>query len=59
MRGNLTPQLKRILMQAGCTFQRQGKGDHEPLCYLSVIPSKLRTRFAGCSTTGATPGPRS
>jgi predicted RNA binding protein YcfA (HicA-like mRNA interferase family) len=29
MGGNLTPQLKRILMQAGCTFQRQGKGDHE------------------------------
>ena len=25
----LTPRLKRILLDAGCQFERQGKGDHE------------------------------
>jgi len=24
-----TPELKRLLAEAGCTFFRQGKGDHE------------------------------
>jgi predicted RNA binding protein YcfA (HicA-like mRNA interferase family) len=26
---NFTPRLKRILLDAGCHFERQGKGDHE------------------------------
>lgn len=29
MGGNLTPQLKRVLGDARCHFERQGKGDHE------------------------------
>ena len=24
-----TPQLKRLLLESGCRFERQGKGDHE------------------------------
>lgn len=24
-----TPRLKRLLRDAGCSFERQGKGDHE------------------------------
>jgi hypothetical protein len=26
---SLTPELKKILLDAGCSFERQGKGDHE------------------------------
>ena len=26
---NFTPRLKRRLLDAGCRFERQGKGDHE------------------------------
>jgi predicted RNA binding protein YcfA (HicA-like mRNA interferase family) len=26
---NFTPRLKRILLDAGCRFEPQGKGDHE------------------------------
>jgi predicted RNA binding protein YcfA (HicA-like mRNA interferase family) len=26
---NFAPRLKRILLDAGCRFERQGKGDHE------------------------------
>ncbi len=26
---SLTPKLKQILQTAGCSFERQGKGDHE------------------------------
>ncbi|MEH2163296.1 MAG: type II toxin-antitoxin system HicA family toxin [Nostoc sp.] len=26
---SLTPELKKILSEAGCYFERQGKGDHE------------------------------
>ncbi|MEA3386445.1 MAG: type II toxin-antitoxin system HicA family toxin [Thermodesulfobacteriota bacterium] len=26
---SFTPKLKRLLQDAGCTFERQGKGDHE------------------------------
>lgn len=26
---SFTPQLKEILTEAGCNFERQGKGDHE------------------------------
>ena len=26
---SFTPQLKKLLMESGCYFERQGKGDHE------------------------------
>jgi hypothetical protein len=29
MATSLTPKLKKILLNAGCFFERQGKGDHE------------------------------
>jgi hypothetical protein len=29
MASSLTPELKKILVAAGCYFERQGKGDHE------------------------------
>ncbi|WP_287127620.1 type II toxin-antitoxin system HicA family toxin [Candidatus Cyanaurora vandensis] len=29
MSGSFTPQLKKLLVAAGCYFERQGKGDHE------------------------------
>lgn len=29
MGASFTPELKKILSDAGCYFERQGKGDHE------------------------------
>lgn len=29
MGGNFTPELKRLLQEAGCYFVRPGKGDHD------------------------------
>jgi hypothetical protein len=29
MQSSFTPELKRLLSAHGCTFERQGKGDHE------------------------------
>jgi hypothetical protein len=29
MAASLTPALKKLLLEAGCSFERQGKGDHE------------------------------
>ena len=29
MSKSLTPRLKKLLIKAGCYFERQGKGDHE------------------------------
>lgn len=29
MGGNYTPDLKRLLLDAGCRFDRTGKGDHD------------------------------
>lgn len=29
MGASFTPDLKKILSEAGCYFERQGKGDHE------------------------------
>ena len=26
---SFTPQLKKLLLEAGCNFERHGKGDHE------------------------------
>ncbi|AUS99296.1 MULTISPECIES: type II toxin-antitoxin system HicA family toxin [unclassified Nostoc] len=29
MGASFTPELKKVLLKAGCYFERQGKGDHE------------------------------
>jgi hypothetical protein len=29
MSSSFTPQLKRLLLDQGCQFERRGKGDHE------------------------------
>ena len=29
MGGDFSPELKRLLVERGCRFERQGKGDHE------------------------------
>lgn len=29
MSSSFTPQLKKFLLEAGCSFERQGKGDHQ------------------------------
>jgi hypothetical protein len=29
MASSFTPQLKKLLLEAGCFFERQGKGDHQ------------------------------
>ena len=29
MGGNFAPELKRLLAEAGCRFERPGKGDHD------------------------------
>ncbi|MEH2077069.1 MAG: type II toxin-antitoxin system HicA family toxin [Nostoc sp.] len=46
---SLTPELKKILSEAGCYFERQGKGDHEiwysPIterCF--VLDSSIKSR---------------
>nr|WP_244263172.1 type II toxin-antitoxin system HicA family toxin [Thioalkalivibrio thiocyanoxidans] len=35
---NFTPELKKILQSHGCSFKRQGKGDHE--LWFSPISAK-------------------
>jgi len=35
-----SPQLKRLLKEAGCTFHRQGKGDHE-IYGIAPLPSGI------------------
>jgi len=44
-----TKELKRYLRDAGCSFERQGKGDHEiwfsPLTKIRfVVDSKIKSR---------------
>jgi len=29
MGGNFAPELKRLLSESGCRFERHGKGDHD------------------------------
>jgi len=46
---NFTPELEKILNQAGCYFIRQGKGDHEiwysPITKRHfVVDSKIKSR---------------
>jgi hypothetical protein len=38
MADNFTPRVNAILIENGCTFVRQGKGDHE--IWQSPIPSR-------------------
>jgi hypothetical protein len=44
-----TRELKKVLKKAGCSFQRQGKGDHEiwysPISHLSFpVDSDIKSR---------------
>ncbi|MCX7140766.1 MAG: type II toxin-antitoxin system HicA family toxin [Proteobacteria bacterium] len=46
---SFTPQLKRLLLAAGCEFVRHGKGDHElwrsPITRTHfVVDSKIKSR---------------
>ena len=49
MADDLTPAVKRLLREAGCRFERQGKGDHEtwysPLTNRRfVVDAKIKSR---------------
>mgnify|MGYP006273282221 CR=1 FL=1 len=49
MADNLTPALKRLLTDAGCQFERHGKGDHDiwysPLTERRfVVDARIRSR---------------
>ncbi len=67
MGGSLTPELKRLLAAAGCTFERPGKGDHE-IWYSPITkrrfpvdheilsrPSSTMQREEGTNRTSARP----
>ncbi len=46
---SFTPELKRLLLRAGCSFVRNGKGDHEiwfsPMMQVNfVVDSKIKSR---------------
>jgi hypothetical protein len=46
---SFTPELKRLLLRAGCSFVRSGKGDHEiwfsPMMQVNfVVDSKIKSR---------------
>lgn len=46
---SFTPEIKRLLIVAGCSFIRPGKGDHEiwrsPITELNfVVDSKIKSR---------------
>lgn len=45
-----TSELKKLLRRHGCTFERQGKGDHEiwysPITDIRfVVDSKIKSRY--------------
>ena len=49
MGGSFTPDLKRILLDAGCRFVRPGKGDHEIWFYPHTnihfpVDAKIKSR---------------
>ena len=49
MAENYTPAVKRLLREAGCRFERQGRGDHEiwysPLTRRRfMVDSKIKSR---------------
>jgi hypothetical protein len=35
-----TPELKRLLREAGCYFERQGRGDYE-ICYSPITDRRF------------------
>jgi len=39
MGGNFAPELKRLLSESGCRFERHGKGDHD--IWVSLWPLRL------------------
>lgn len=46
---SFTPEVKKILIEAECSFKRQGKGDHEiwysPITNINfVVDSKIKSR---------------
>ncbi len=46
---SFTPKLKQLLREAGCSFERQGKGDHEiwfsPITGIKfVIDNSIKSR---------------
>ncbi|WP_022950208.1 type II toxin-antitoxin system HicA family toxin [Methylohalobius crimeensis] len=46
---DFTPRLKKILLEAGCRFVRQGRGDHEiwhsPITKIHfVVDGKIKSR---------------
>ena len=46
---SFTPELKRLLLAAGCVFERAGKGDHEiwrsPIMQVHfVVDGKIKSR---------------
>jgi hypothetical protein len=50
MAASLTAALKKLLVEAGCTFERQGKGDHEvwysPMTDRRfVVDSSIKSRY--------------
>jgi hypothetical protein len=48
MAENWTPRVKRILLDAGCGFVRQGRGDHEiwhsPRTGRFMVDNSIKTR---------------
>ncbi len=50
MGSSFTPRLKAVLREQGCTFERQGKGDHEiwysPISNRRfVVDGEIKSRF--------------
>lgn len=46
---SFTPEVKKLLIEAGCYFKRQGKGDHEiwysPITDINfVVDNKIKSR---------------
>jgi predicted RNA binding protein YcfA (HicA-like mRNA interferase family) len=46
---NLSPKVKKILKNNGCSFERQGKGDHEiwfsPITHIRFpVDNKIKSR---------------
>jgi hypothetical protein len=52
---SFTPKLKQLLRDAGCTFERQGKGDHEiwfsPITGMSP-PERISSAEGGLLSAG-------
>ncbi len=48
MAENWTPRIRRLLLDAGCFFVRQGRGDHEiwhsPKTGRFMVDNKIKTR---------------